>query len=258
MSRGYFVSVKVTVSLIMAVMLFFSDVAGPAAALAASVAEENISRHEVTINDYYAVIAAISLIDQAAVLLRDPALAIAASDMKNAAKTAAALAGPPSGQGAGAEEDDESLWYLSDIPMKKEHQKLLWECCKERGLDYIDMLALISVESNFEEKCVAGKYMGYFQLSKDHGPTLSKQLNTKNDPLDGTINIIWGTAFYSWILDDKRVKGLEGKAKRDAALSIYQRGPGGYDKYGLNQKYLERYYKKRDKIVELFESRESK
>lgn len=250
-------SVKVTVSLILAVMLVFSEAAGPTAALAASDEAGNTSRQEVTENDYYAVIAAISLIDQAAVLLRDPALAIAASDMKNAAKTAAALAGPPSGQGAG-DEDDESLWYLPDIPMKKEHQKLLWECCKERGLDYIDMLALISVESNFEEKCVAGKYMGYFQLSKDHGPTLSKQLNTKNDPLDGTINIIWGTAFYSWILDDKRVKGLEGKAKRDAALSIYQRGPGGYDKYGLNQKYLERYYKKRDKIVELFESRESK
>ncbi len=67
------------------------------------------------------------------------------------------------------------------------------------------------------------------------------------------MNIVWGTAFYSWILVDKRVQDLEGQEKRDVALSIYQRGAGGYDRYGLNQKYLDKYYKKRDMILALFE-----
>lgn len=149
--------------------------------------------------------------------------------------------------------DDESLWYRPQIPMKKEHQKLLWECCQERGLDYIDMLALISLESNFDEKCSSGKYKGYFQISANYGPELSKKLGTENKPLDGAVNIKWGTAFYSWILQDKRVKDKEGKEQRDIALSIYQRGTGGYDRLGLNKNYLSKYYKKRDKIASYFE-----
>jgi len=149
--------------------------------------------------------------------------------------------------------DDESIWYSPDIPMKKEHQQLLWECCKQKGLDYIDMLALISLESNFNEKCSSKRYKGYFQISTVHAENLSKALNTPNEPLDGAVNIKWGTTLFSWILADKRVEGLEGKAKLDAALSIYQRGTGGYDKYGLNKSYLKKFYEKREKIAAYFE-----
>jgi len=267
-SGGYFVSSKVVASLIAALAIAVSGIAGPVAALAAEEGANTAVTEpadplagsggalpdEIKASGYYAALAAVSLLKQAGIFLGDPVIAAAAVDVKKAADTAASLSGLPIQAGASAE-DDESLWYCPDIPMKKEHQKLLWECCRERGLDYIDMLALIALESNFQEKCSNGKYKGYFQISSDHGPKLSKQLNTKNDPLDGAVNIIWGTAFYSWILDDERVKGLEGKEKRDVALSIYQRGPGGYDKYGKNKKYLEKYYQKRDMIVELFENR---
>lgn len=149
-------------------------------------------------------------------------------------------------------EIEEKRWYRSQIPMKKEHQKLLWDCCQNRKLDYIDMLALVSLESNFSETCVSGTHMGYFQISKANAANLSKTLNTENKPLDGAININWGTTFYSWILADDRVKGLEDKALRDAALSIYQRGSGGYDKYGLSNGFLKKYYIKRDKILAYF------
>jgi hypothetical protein len=159
----------------------------------------------------------------------------------------------PEAVDAAEAEDDESIWYSPDIPMKKEHQQLLWDCCKQKGLDYIDMLALISLESNFNEKCSNNRYKGYFQISTVHATNLVKALNTPNKPLDGAVNIKWGTTLFSWILADKRVKGLEGKEKLDAALSIYQRGAGGYDKYGLNKKYLEKYYAKRDKIAACFE-----
>lgn len=148
--------------------------------------------------------------------------------------------------------NDESLWYRKQNPMKKEHQKLLWEYCKKRKLDYIDMLALIYTESNFEEKSSTGKFFGYFQISKGNCASLAKTLKTKNKPLDGTININWGTAMYSWILADKRVKNLTGKKKRDVALSIYQRGTGGYDKHGISSRFLKVFYKKKEKVSSWF------
>ncbi len=140
---------------------------------------------------------------------------------------------------------DENLWFRKSNPMKKEHQKLLWTYCKARNLDYIDMLALISTESNFYEKCSTGKYFGYFQISKGNCANLSVSMKTANKPLDGTINLNWGTAMFSGILADKRVKGLEGKKRRDVAIAIYQRGTGGYDRYGINKAFLKVFYKKK-------------
>jgi hypothetical protein len=95
---------------------------------------------------------------------------------------AAEAAESPEAVDAMEAENDESLWYSPDIPMKKEHQQLLWECCKQKGLDYIDMLALISLESNFNEKCSNNRYKGYFQISTSPcGESCTKALNTPND-----------------------------------------------------------------------------
>ncbi len=150
--------------------------------------------------------------------------------------------------------DDESLWYREKLPLKKEHQKLLWGYCKTRELDYIDMLALIATESNFNENACSGKYKGYFQISTSNSANLAKTLKTLNKPLDGAININWGTAMYSWILADKRLEGIDDeKDRRDIALSIYQRGSGGYDKYGLSSGFLKIFYKKRGIVSAYFE-----
>jgi len=153
-----------------------------------------------------------------------------------------------------SKECDERTWYCDRIPLKKEYQKILWDFCRERNLDYYDMLALIALESNFDEKCVSknGRYKGFFQISSIHYDTLSKKLNTPNDPLDGAVNINWGTALYSWILQDKRVVNLEGKEKRDVALSIYNRGAGGYDRKGLAATYLKVFYNRRSMIESYF------
>ena len=152
-------------------------------------------------------------------------------------------------------ENEEDLWYRKQNPMKKEHQQLLWDYCKKRKVNYIDMLALIYTESNFNEKCSTGKYYGYFQISKGNCANLAAELKTQNKPLDGAININWGTAMYSWILADKRVKDAAGDKKRDVALSIYQRGTGGYDKYGISTSFLKTYYKKRNKVLEWYEEK---
>lgn len=153
-----------------------------------------------------------------------------------------------------SKECDERTWYRAQIPLKREYQKLLWDFCRERNLDYYDMLAVISLESNFDEDCTStnGRYRGFFQISKIHWTSLSEQLKTPNKPLDGAVNINWGTAMYSWILEDERVKELDGKAKRDAALSIYNRGSGGYDRKGLADTYLKVFYKRRAMITSYF------
>lgn len=153
-----------------------------------------------------------------------------------------------------SKECDERTWYCARIPLKKEYQKILWDFCRERNLDYYDMLALIALESNFDEKCVSknGRYKGLFQISSIHYEELSKQLNTPKDPLNGAVNINWGTALYSWILKDKRVINLEGKEKRDVALSIFNRGAGGYDRKGLAVTYLKVFYNRRSMIESYF------
>lgn len=153
-----------------------------------------------------------------------------------------------------SKECDERTWYRAQIPLKREYQKLLWDFCRERNLDYYDMLAVISLESNFDESCTStnGRYRGYFQISKIHWASLSEQLKTPNKPLDGAVNINWGTAMYSWILEDKRVRELDGNAKRDTALSIYNRGSGGYDRKGLADTYLKVFYKRRAMITSYF------
>jgi soluble lytic murein transglycosylase-like protein len=137
---------------------------------------------------------------------------------------------------------DESLWYRIQNPMPKAHQKLLCEYSWRNGVPYLDVLALVGTESNFDEKCVAlNKYYGYFQIGKGHFPDLAASLKTANDPLNGEVNIQWGTAMYGWILEGSPVKNLPPEAQRDAALSIYSRGPTGYAQKGLNQPYLARY-----------------
>lgn len=164
-------------------------------------------------------------------------------------------AAPPDAEAKDKNEDEEDLWYRKQNPMKKEHQQLLWDYCKKRKVNYIDMLALIYTESNFDEKCSTGKYYGYFQISGGNCANLAAELKTKNKPLDGAVNINWGTAMYSWILADKRVKDAADDKKRDVALSIYQRGTGGYDKYGISTSFLKIYYKKRNKVVEWYEEK---
>lgn len=139
----------------------------------------------------------------------------------------------------------ESKWYIKKISMKKEHQKLLWDYCVKRKLDYVDMLSVISLESNFNEKISSGRYKGYFQISSKNAPNLAKNLKTPNNPLDGKININWGTAIFQGIMQDRRVKNAKGTTKKiDIALSIYQRGSGGYDRSGISRSYIKIFHRK--------------
>ncbi len=153
----------------------------------------------------------------------------------------------------------ESAWYSARNPMPKAHQQLLHEFCRKNGIGYLDMLALIGTESGFNEKCVSvKKYYGYFQIGKGHFADLAASLKTKNAPLDGAVNIQWGTAMFGWIMADPRVTKLPAEKRLDAALSIYQRGPIGYDRYGVNKKFLARFYKKRAMVAAWYGKQQEK
>ena len=153
-----------------------------------------------------------------------------------------------------AENDDESLWYSKNLPFKKEYQKALWDFCKQKELDYYDMLALIALESGFNEKCSTKNYKGLFQLSKQNCDYYSKLLKTPNKPFDAIINMNWGTTLISNIMKDKRVtKHKDEKMQRDVALSIFNRGSGGYDKKGLSTDFLKIFYKKKEMVLKCFE-----
>lgn len=151
--------------------------------------------------------------------------------------------------------DDESLWHCKQIPMTKAHQKLLWDYCKKRNLDYIDMLSLVYLESGFSERAANSRYKGYFQISSANAANIAKTLKIKNKPLDGAININMGTALFSWILLDKRVKNLKGDKKREVALSIYKLGTGGYDKHGISKSYVSKFYKKKSTVSSYFKKK---
>lgn len=154
--------------------------------------------------------------------------------------------------------EDESLWYTNKIPMPKAHQKLLWDYCKNRKLNYIDMLSLIFLESGFNQKATNGKYKGYFQISPKNTANIAKTLKIQNKPLDGAINLNMGTTLFSWILADKRVKNIKGDKKMEVALSIFQRGTGGYESRGISNSFVNKFKAKKKIVSSYFKKEQSK
>lgn len=146
----------------------------------------------------------------------------------------------------------ESQWYRSSIPLKKDYQKLLWELSNKNGLNYIDMLSVISLESSYDESCSCGKSKGLFQISSGYATYYAKKLKIPNKPLVGSINIKMGIALFADIYKDKRVKYKKGNNKLEVALSVFNKGTGGYEKYGLAKRFLRIFYKKKTKISKYF------
>lgn len=143
-------------------------------------------------------------------------------------------------------------WYSKKLPLKKEYQKLLYDYCKKRGLEYMDMLSVIALESNFNVTSRSRVYNGLFQISSRNSKQLSEKLKIPNNPMNGKININMGTEMFRQIIIDKRVKNLKGKLKTDTMLSIFNRGTGGFDRYGLNKKFLDVFYKKKTQMLVYF------
>lgn len=145
------------------------------------------------------------------------------------------------------EENKDIFIYLKDINMAKEHQEYLYNICKEKGLDYLKILALIKHESQFNSKAIGnGSNYGYMQINKVNHKNLAKTLQTKNAPLDPYVNIRWGTHILSELYKYWRNQGISSEVKEGEifskldryVLSSYNKGIAGFKKYGEATDYI--------------------
>ena len=135
----------------------------------------------------------------------------------------------------------DSFTYNPNIPMPKEHQEYLYKLCKERGLDYLNTLAVLKHESQFNSKEVSktGDY-GYMQINKINHKELSKTLNTPNTPLDPYVNLNWGTYLLQKAYSYWTEAGKTGRELYECALSTYNKGLNGFKKYGKAVEYIKK------------------
>lgn len=124
-------------------------------------------------------------------------------------------------------------FYKKGISMPYEHQKYLYDLTKKRGLDYFETLAVIGHESTYRANAKGGSNYGYFQINSVNHSSLAKKLGTKVAPFDPYVNINWGTSMLS---DLKQKYG-----SKDALLSAYNKGEGGYKKYGKATAYINKH-----------------
>lgn len=117
--------------------------------------------------------------------------------------------------------------------MPYEHQKYLYEMSKKRGLDYKETLAFIGHESEFNPNAKGANNYGYFQISSVNHNQLANALGTKLAPFDPYVNINWGTYMLSEL--------YKKYGNKDAVLSAYNKGEGGYAKTGKAVAYIQKH-----------------
>ncbi|MBP1309287.1 soluble lytic murein transglycosylase-like protein [Paenibacillus sp. 1182] len=134
-----------------------------------------------------------------------------------------------------------SFKYVKEIPMPKQEQKYLYQKVKARGLDYEETLATILQESSFHSNVVDSGNYGYFQVNKVNHAYLAQTLKTANKPLDPYINMNWGTYVLSNLYKKYAAKGLKNSELKEAVLSTYNKGEGGYKRTGKATKYIKKH-----------------
>lgn len=135
--------------------------------------------------------------------------------------------------------DSSGFVYYSHIPMPKEHQKYLYDQTQKHGLDYKKALALVKHESNFNPNAISPTNdYGYFQINIVNHDHLSKTVGGSN-PLDPYVSIDWGTYMLSDLYEHWSSKGISGRALDEYVWSSYNKGLGGFQKYGKATSYIQ-------------------
>lgn len=138
------------------------------------------------------------------------------------------------------QESQNESFYIKSLPMPYEHQKYLYEMTKKRGLDYKETLAFIGHESEFNPNAQGANNYGYFQISSVNHSSLASKLGTKVTPFDPYVNINWGTYMISEL--------YKKYGNKDAVLSAYNKGEGGYAKTGKATAYIQKHNQVLNKI----------
>lgn len=128
--------------------------------------------------------------------------------------------------------------YSKKVPLPKAQQQYVYKLSKSRGLNYKETLATMWHESSMRAKARGGSNYGYFQINKVNHKGLARITKTKNKPYDPYVNINWGTYMLSDLTKKYKKKGYKGNALKDAVLSAYNKGEGGFKKYGKAKSYI--------------------
>lgn len=132
---------------------------------------------------------------------------------------------------------EKGSFFVEGIGMSYEHQAYLYKMTQERGLEYLETLAFIGVESTYRANAQGGSNYGYFQINKINHARLSQALGTNNNPFDPYVNINWGT----FMIADLHSK----YGDWHSILSAYNKGEAGFRKTGHATNYIHKY----DKIL---------
>jgi len=137
-------------------------------------------------------------------------------------------------------------YYIKDIPLSKSNQKHLYDTCKKYGVDYIEALAVMTVENsqydpNLKYKNKNGTIdYGLFQINNSNREWLKKELGI-TDLLDPYQNITAGV----YILSD-----LGNRLKGHKKYIAYNMGESGMKKYISRGNNTTRYSRK---VMETYE-----
>lgn len=142
--------------------------------------------------------------------------------------------------------------YSKKVPLPKAQQQYLYKMTKQRGLNYRETLAVMLHESNMKVKAKGGNNYGYFQINKINHKNLAKITKTKNLPYDPYVNINWGTYMLSDLQKKYKKKGYKGTALKEATLSAYNKGEGGFKKYGKAKAYITKHNQCLSKVNKWF------
>lgn len=140
---------------------------------------------------------------------------------------------------------DFERYALHDIPMPIEHQRYLYNLCQERGLDYIETLAILKHESQFQANLTHKNKngtidYGYMQVNSVSHDKFASLLGTPKTPLDPYVNLNWGTHELSTLRDGYAHQGQTGRELFESMQSAYNKGVYGYKKHGKAVRYIQR------------------
>lgn len=140
---------------------------------------------------------------------------------------------------------DFDRYAMHDIPMPIEHQKFLYQLCKENDLDYIKTLAILKHESQFQSNLTHKNKngttdYGYMQINTVNVKDYSQVLGLANNPLDPYINLRMGVHALSTLKGGYEHQGQSGRQLYESVQSAYNKGVYGYKKHGKATRYIQR------------------
>lgn len=145
-----------------------------------------------------------------------------------------------------------------NIPLSKELQEYTYNLCEEYNLDFVTILGIMKLESNFKIDCVSSNEtsddLGLMQLNSRYLDWYAELAELENyDVFDPYDNIRMGVAGLANYKKYWKNRGYEGVELTKLMMLSYNRGVEGtkkyIKKYGLDHAYTKIALANREKIL---------